>query len=139
MNLRNDFPLYLWPLIKVAERDVNLFFLLINSNDKYTCIQCTIVRDNKIKYGVGWGRNRDRLTAMQTKARAYLRIIGNKQIYFGFFLIYKFIRSKYSPLVNTSDDNIILNPLICIILYSTISRFAAVWSNMSVVLWILIT
>lgn len=64
-------------------------------------------------------------TGMQTKTHTYLRFTGNQTIYI-YFLIYEFLRSKYSPLVNTCDDNLILNPLICIILYSTNSRFAAV-------------
>lgn len=133
INQLHLWPFILWhlPFISRSQSMTSIFFFLL-----FKIIVKIVLEICKKE---GRRRNTDISTGMQTKSHTYLRFTENQKIYIIFFLIYKFLRSKYSPLVNTSDDNIILNPLICIILYSTNSRFAAVWSNMNVVLWNLIT
>lgn len=109
------YPLTFTFYLKVAKHDVNLFLLLFK----------IIV---KIELGICKKR-------VDAEIRTYRRVCRLNHILisdlhgikrFIYIFNYEFLRSKYSPLVNTSDDNIILNPLICIILYSTNSRFAAV-------------
>lgn len=111
------YPLTFTFYLKVAKHDVNLFFLLFKIIVKIVLEICKKRLDAEI-------RTYRRVCRLNHILISDLQRI--KRFILFFFLIYKFLRSKYSPLVNTSDDNIILNPLICIILYSTNSRFAAV-------------